>query len=176
MNLKTNNIKNINIGIIIIVVFIWMPYKVFAQNGETIVSTINIHVNVLNKINVKGAKNIQLVVRADSSSKIEIDPKRDPGAGRFEAEGTGLAPIKISFPVLLDLKEVNGDHIIHFHTLVSSYTEQNQGNSQLLDKNSASLKFNSSGQRFFWIGGSAKINDAPGGKYVGTMSFNMEYD
>jgi hypothetical protein len=174
--LNTNNIKKLNIGIFLIVMYIWMPWKVFAQNGETIVSTINIHVKVLSKINVKEAKNIQLVVRADSSSKIEIDPKLDPGAGRFEADGTGFAPIKISFPVVLELKEVNGDHLIHFHTIVSSYAEQDQGKSRLLDKNSASLKFNASGQRFFWIGGRANIHDAPSGKYVGTMSFNMEYD
>jgi len=149
---------------------------IFAQNDQTIVSTINIQVNVQNQMNIKRAKNIQLVVHADSTSKIDIDPKQDEGAGSFEVVGSGSAAIRISFPAIMDLKQVNGDFTIQFHTTVSSYTARNQNNSELLNKNADSLKLNDQGQRFFWVGGSANIKNAPGGQYVGTMSFNLEYD
>ena len=154
----------------------FIPALLFAQNVETSITTIDIHVNVLTQININQTRNMQLTINADSINQININPQQDVEAGSFEAVGTGSAPVKISFPDILELKQLNGNHKIKFHIKVSSNTQKDQSSSLLLEKNSIDVKLNRNGQRYFWVGGKANIKNVPGGKYIGTMSFNLDYD
>lgn len=158
-----------------VIITLLSPQKLLAQN-ETIVSNIDIHVNVLNQINIKQTRNLRLVINADSISQIAIDPLHDIRAGNFEAVGSPSTSIKITFPAVLTLRQVGGNYLLKFHIKVSSSTKNEQNNSKLLKKNSISLKLSNRGEIYFWVGGKANIKDVPGGRYEGTLSFNLDYD
>jgi hypothetical protein len=55
------------------------------------------------------------------------------------------------------------------------YSSDNQGASEPIDAAARTLKINSSGQYYFWLGGLIDISQARPGKYEGEFTLEIEY-
>lgn len=146
-----------------------------AQNAEEEEYTLSITTRVLESISLFTLENIVLADLQPSQRQITIDPTTDPQAGLMKATGRPDTQVRISF--------IGEQRLIHheqeasavFEYRISGNDVNQQLTSELVEENTYEFRFNDHGEYYFWIGGSAMIDNLPGGRYSGEFVVEVEY-
>jgi 3-dehydroquinate dehydratase len=156
------------------------PGKVFAQQGNASGQQISITASAT----VVGAP-IELVTIAEMSliqasqlqeeDQVYINPVFDPEAGIMKALGQPNASIRVSYISEREVFRREGPGSLTFHYEVSGLGMDSQRESELLDGLERELRFNESGEFYFWIGGRVDLGNALSGSYEGEFTIEIEY-
>jgi hypothetical protein len=106
---------------------------------------------------------------------VNISPINDALAGKILIKGQPDVIMNITFINQLALVNTSGNGTLVFNYAISGYALDNQLASQILDAVNRSLRFNSDGEFYLWIGGRADISNARPGSYEGEFTLAIEY-
>lgn len=106
---------------------------------------------------------------------INVSAKRDGQAGVMMVKGRPDANFRISFAPIVQIQNSVGKGSLTLKYELYGYSSDNQGASEPIDAAARSLKINSNGQYYFWLGGLIDISKARPGKYEGEFTLEIEY-
>lgn len=106
---------------------------------------------------------------------INVSAKRDGQAGVMLVKGKPNASFRISFTPVVEIPNSAGRGSLSLKYEMYGYTGDNQGASEPIDAAARTLKINSAGQYYFWLGGIIDISKARPGKYEGEFTLEIEY-
>ena len=106
---------------------------------------------------------------------INISAKRDGQAGVMMVKGRPDASFRISFAPVVQIQNSAGKGSLTLKYEMYGYSSDNQAASEPIDAAARTLKINSDGQYYFWLGGIIDISKARPGKYEGEFTLEIEY-
>ncbi len=106
---------------------------------------------------------------------INVSAKRDGQAGVMMVKGRPDASFRISFAPVVEIQNSTGKGSLTLKYEMYGYTSDNQGASEPIDAAARTLKINSDGKYYFWLGGLIDISKARPGKYEGEFTLEIEY-
>jgi len=106
---------------------------------------------------------------------INISAKRDGQAGVMMVKGRPDASFRISFAPVVQIQNSAGKGSLTLKYEMYGYSSDNQAASEPIDAAARTLKVNSVGQYYFWLGGQIDISKARPGKYEGEFTLEIEY-
>lgn len=106
---------------------------------------------------------------------VYINPVFDPEAGIMKALGQPNAQIRVSYIAECQVSRREGPGSLIFHYEVSGFGSDNQRESELLNDLERVVRFNESGEFYFWIGGRVNLQNAISGSYEGEFTIEIEY-
>jgi len=106
---------------------------------------------------------------------INVSAKRDGQAGVMMVKGRPDASFRISFAPVVQIQNRAGKGSLTLKYEMYGYSSDNQGASEPIDAAARTLKINSDGQYYFWLGGIIDISKARPGKYEGEFTLEIEY-
>jgi hypothetical protein len=106
---------------------------------------------------------------------ITVSAKRDGQAGVMMVKGRPDASFRISFTPVVEIPNSAGKGSLTLKYEMYGYTSDNQGASEPIDAAARTLKINSDGKYYFWLGGVIDISKARPGKYEGEFTLEIEY-
>jgi len=106
---------------------------------------------------------------------INVSAKRDGQAGVMMVKGRPDASFRISFAPVVQIQNSAGKGSLTLKYEMYGYSSDNQAASEPIDAAARTLKVNSVGQYYFWLGGQIDISKARPGKYEGEFTLEIEY-
>ena len=106
---------------------------------------------------------------------INVSAKRDGQAGVMMVKGRPDASFRISFAPVVQIQNSAGKGSLTLKYEMYGYSSDNQAASEPIDAAARTLKINSDGQYYFWLGGIIDISKARPGKYEGEFTLEIEY-
>jgi hypothetical protein len=106
---------------------------------------------------------------------INVSAKRDGQAGVMLVKGRPDASFRISFTPVVEIQNSAGKGSLTLKYEMYGYSSDNQGASEPIDAAARTLKINSDGKYYFWLGGLIDISKARPGKYEGEFTLEIEY-
>jgi len=106
---------------------------------------------------------------------INVSAKRDGQAWVMMVKGRPDASFRISFAPVVQIQNSAGKGSLTLKYEMYGYSSDNQAASEPIDAAARTLKINSDGQYYFWLGGIIDISKARPGKYEGEFTLEIEY-
>lgn len=150
-------------------------YASAQTQGQSRSVSIRVGADVLGSIRLTTIKNMDFGTIQPGQQTVNISPVSDPEAAKMVAAGKPEARIRVSYLSQWELTNTQANSSITFTYRVAGSDIDNQETAELLETENRDLTFNSEGEYYFWIGGTADISNAQPGNYEGEFTIEIEY-
>jgi hypothetical protein len=159
------------------IVLILLLGSVFSLQAQKTSVTIKAQATVIDKAEIElvTIKALDIDAGMAVNGIINVSAKRDGQAGVMVVKGRPDASFRISFAPVVQIQNSSGKGSLTLKYEMYGYSSDNQGASEPIDAAARTLKINSSGQYYFWLGGLIDISQARPGKYEGEFTLEIEY-
>lgn len=106
---------------------------------------------------------------------INVSAQRDSKAAVMLVKGRAESQFRVTFTPNVEIPNSAGKGSLSMHYEMYGYSSDNQGASEPIDAAERTLKINSKGQYYLWLGGNIDISKASPGKYNGEFTIEIEY-
>jgi len=160
---------------IIATLFLLMAITIDAQKTTSV--SIKAQATVIDKAEIElvTIKYLDIDAGMAVNGIINVSAKRDGQAGVMMVKGRPDANFRISFAPVVEIPNSAGKGSLSLKYEMFGYSSDNQGASEPIDAAARTLKINSDGKYYFWLGGLIDISKARPGKYEGEFTLEIEY-
>lgn len=159
------------------IVFFLMLVTIFPLQAQKTSVTIKAQATVIDKAQIElvTIKALDIDAGMAVNGIINVSAKRDGQAGVMIVKGRPDASFRISFAPVVQIQNSAGRGSLTLKYEMYGYSSDNQGASEPIDAAARTLKVNSNGLYYFWLGGVIDISKARPGKYEGEFTLEIEY-
>ncbi len=160
-----------------IVLFLFLLPSLMLQAQRTTSISIKAQATVIDKAEIEliTIKYLDIDAGMAVNGIINVSAKRDGQAGVMMVKGRPEANFRISFTPVVEIQNSAGKGSLSLKYEMCGYSSDNQGASEPIDAAARTLKINSDGLYYFWLGGLIDISKARPGKYEGEFTLEIEY-
>jgi len=160
---------------IVLILFLLPSLMLHAQKTTSV--TIKAQATVIDKAEIEliTIKALDIDAGMAVNGIINVSAKRDGQAGVMMVKGRPDANFRISFAPVIEIQNSTGKGSLSLKYELCGYSSDNQGASEPIDAAERTLKINSDGKFYFWLGGLIDISKARPGKYEGEFTLEIEY-
>ncbi len=148
---------------------------VFAQTSLEVSTKLSVDANVVQTIELITVNSMQIGDLQPGQQEIYISPVQSGLAGFMIAVGTPGAEFQLNYFNERELTRIEGEGSIKFTYEISGNSSDDQVNSELLQNDNRSIRFNIEGEYFFWVGGRVDLTNAVPGSYIGDFTIEIDY-
>tara|TARA_R110000868_G_scaffold304437_10_gene565153 strand:- start:27245 stop:27745 length:501 start_codon:yes stop_codon:yes gene_type:complete len=146
-----------------------------AQINENIDANIIITANVIQSIELITVNSISFGNAQPGQSTIYINPLSDINAGYMIAVGTPDVEFRLDYEPVKTLSRIDGPGSLSFQYEISANDIEDQSSSEVMDLENRSVRFNTEGRYYFWVGGRVNLTNAQPGNYEGDFTIEIDY-
>lgn len=91
------------------------------------------------------------------------------------AVGNPGSEFRLDFLRERQVSRIDGPGFLSFEYEIAGNIEEEQQSAELLEDDNRTLKFNSEGRYYIWVGGRVNLVNAQPGKYEGDFTIEIDY-
>lgn len=159
-----------------IITFIFVgAQQLFAQQSSSVSAQVNVSANVIQSIELITVNSMTFGNSQPGQVEINVNPVNDVNAGFMIALGTPDAEFRLDYFQERQLSQIEGNGFLTFEYILSGNDIEDQSSSELLQTDNRSIRFNSEGRYYIWVGGRVNLENANPGNYEGDFTIEIDY-
>ena len=159
-----------------IITFIFVgAQQLFAQQASSVSAQVNVSANVIQSIELITVNSMTFGNSQPGQVEINVNPVNDVNAGFMIALGTPDAEFRLDYFQERQLSQIEGNGFLTFEYILSGNDIEDQSSSELLQTDNRSIRFNSEGRYYIWVGGRVNLENANPGNYEGDFTIEIDY-
>lgn len=165
-------------NILLSVLFIFVATQVAlsqTSNQNGVSARINVSAEVVKSIELITVNTISFGSAQPGQLEIYVNPVVDLNAGYMIAIGTPNTDFTLNYLLERELTQIEGDGILTFTYELSANPEEDQSTSEIIQGDNRTLRFNSEGRYYIWVGGRVNLENAQPGNYQGDFTIEIDY-
>ena len=91
------------------------------------------------------------------------------------AVGTPDVEFRLDYEPVKTLSRIDGPGSLSFQYEISANDIEDQSSSEVMDLENRSVRFNTEGRYYFWVGGRVNLTNAQPGNYEGDFTIEIDY-
>lgn len=149
----------------------------FSQIGaeNAISASIQMSSKVLPSIQLITVNSMTFGNTQPGQKEIYVNPISDINAGFMVATGTPGTEFRLEYLQQRTLTNTSGSGSLTFTYEISGNEIEDQSSSELFENANRSIRFNSEGRFYLWIGGRVNLSNARPGNYEGDFTIEIDY-
>lgn len=165
-----------NILLFILLIFV-APQIALSQtsNQNGVSARINVSAEVVQTIELITVNTISFGSAQPGQIEIYVNPVVDLNAGYMIAVGTPNTDFRLNYLPERELTQIEGDGVLTFTYEISTNSEEDQSTSEIIEGDDRTLRFNSEGRHYIWVGGRVNLENAQPGNYQGDFTIEIDY-
>lgn len=145
------------------------------QNPTEFNASVNISAEVVQSIQLITVNAMTFGNIQPGQLEIYVNPINDVNAGYMIAVGTPEAEFRLDYLTTRNLTNVENEGFLIFQYELSGNDNEDQASSELIDNNNRTIRFNSDGRYYIWVGGRVDLENATPGSYEGDFTIEIDY-
>lgn len=146
-----------------------------AQESNSVSAQVNVSANVIQSIELITVNSMTFGNSQPGQVEINVNPVNDVNAGFMIALGTPDAEFRLDYFQERQLTQIEGNGFLTFEYILSGNDIEDQSSSELLQTDNRSIRFNSEGRFYIWVGGRVNLENAIPGNYEGDFTIEIDY-
>lgn len=161
----------------------YIAIVLFLAQGTASWAQINSSVSIKAQATVVEKSEIELVtmkdLEIDASTAVNgivtVSAQKDTKAALMIVKGKTNASFRVTFTPVVEIPNSMGKGSLLIRYEMIGCATDNQGAGEPIDAAERTLKINTEGRYYFWLGGKIDISNARPGKYNGDFTIEVEY-